>query len=256
MFGNGTNHSKISRMSHAMSADTCDTIGKDVMAGSQDTSEYDTTTDADDDHTHDIYLLNQLCNDVTKDDVEGWDIVRHWLVTHSHDEIRGAAGQRGENGMTALHLCCRNQPPLDIIEYLIAGDEDAVESKDIFGWLPIHYACACMAHHDVISKLTEDFPSTKTTVDRKGRAAVHFVLSNGNPGRKVELETVAMLTSTGAATYVDDNGMLVSTQRHQGDSLHGRPVGMSLELACTTQLASGLFCSLFTTRVPTVHHKQ
>jgi ankyrin repeat protein len=200
-----------------MSHDNGDTVGKDFSQYTS--SDYDTTTDDEDEDSLDIHLLNQLCNDVTKGDDEGWDIVRHWLITHSPEEIRSAAGQRGENGMTALHLCCRNQPPLDIIECLIGADENAVESKDIFGWLPIHYAAACMAHHDVIAKLTEDFPSTKTSVDHKGRAAVHFVLSNGNLGTKHEVETVAMLISTGAATYVDDNGMLVSAQRQHQETL-------------------------------------
>lgn len=170
----------------------------------------------------DVLQLNHLCANATSpanmskeaklESEESWEPVREWLRNHTADGVRQAAEQRGDSSMTALHFACRNQPPIDVINVFLSIAIETVQWPDTFGWLPIHYACACGAQTEVIKALAEAFPESKTIVDRRGRTPLHFALGNGNqnPGKLASPAVVAILSSSGAAAYADDNGMLVS----------------------------------------------
>jgi hypothetical protein len=104
-----------------------------------------------DDAVPDVMLLNLLCarakapkdTDESKTDAyNSWQPVREWLSTHSAEEVRAAAEQRGESGLTALHFACRNVPPIDVIDVFLSIAEDTVRWPDSFGWLPVHYSAA------------------------------------------------------------------------------------------------------------------
>lgn len=142
---------------------------------------------------------------------ESWEPVREWLRSHTAEEVRKATEQRDDSHRTALHLACRNQPPIDVINVFLSIAVETVEWPDTFGWLPVHYAAACLADTDVIKALTELFPKSKTTVDSRGRTPLHLVLGNGNRNNEMMAAhtVVAILSSSGAATYADFNGMLV-----------------------------------------------
>ena len=100
---------------------------------------------------------------------ESWAPVREWLSSHNADEVRAAAEQRGESGLTALHFAARHDPPLDVIDVLLSIAQDTVQWPDSFGWLPIHYACASGSDTEIIKALADAYPDSKTTVDRRGR---------------------------------------------------------------------------------------
>jgi hypothetical protein len=180
----------------------------------------DSQTETDYSTTPDIMLLNDYCanahspsylpEEAEHEAEPSWELVREWLRTHSAGEVRSGAEQRGDSAMTALHFACRNSPATDVINVLLSVAIDTSEWKDSFGWLPIHYACACGADAQAIKSLAEAFPESKTTVDRRGRTPLHFALGNSNPDSAVSPAIVVLLSSTGAATYPDDNGMLVS----------------------------------------------
>ena len=53
--------------------------------------------------------------------------------------------------------------------------------------------------------MAEAFAESKTTIDRKGRTPLHFALGNSTSNTPA---VVVLLSSTGAASYADDNGML------------------------------------------------
>jgi hypothetical protein len=170
----------------------------------------------------DIMFLNHYCanahaprdtSEESKHDADlSWEPVREWLRTHSADEVRAGAQQLGDSAMTALHFACRNAPPADVIDVLLSIAIDTAQWQDSFGWLPIHYACACGAATEVIKSLAEAFPDSKATVDKKGRTPLHFALGNSNPDTPVSPTVVVLLSSTGAASFADDNGMMVSTR--------------------------------------------
>jgi hypothetical protein len=184
-------------------------------------SQDDTQTYGDYSSIPDILQLNNLCancvppqhSNTEADQLiadESWEPVREWLRAHTADDVRQAAEQRGESAMTALHFACRNQPPSDVIIVLLSIAGESAHWPDAFGWLPIHYACACGADAAVIKALADFNPDSKTTVDRRGRTPLHFALGNQNPHRMATPDVIAVLSSTGAASYEDDNGMLVS----------------------------------------------
>lgn len=134
-----------------------------------------------------------------------WQPVRDWLSSHSADEVRIAAEQQGESGLTALHFACRHVPPLDVIDVLLSvAAETTVQWPDSFGWLPIHYACASGSSSEVIKALVEVYPESKTAVDRRGRTPLHFALGD----KPASPDIVFLLGSSGAASYPDEIGML------------------------------------------------
>jgi hypothetical protein len=165
----------------------------------------------------DIMLLNIYCarakapRDIRsaedrRDAESSWEPVRDWLSSHDAAEVRMAAEQQGESGLTALHFACRHVPPLDVIDVLLSIAVDTVQWPDSFGWLPIHYACASGSSSEVIKALVEAYPESKTTVDRRGRTPLHFALGD----KPASPDVVFLLGSSGAASYPDEIGMLVS----------------------------------------------
>lgn len=161
----------------------------------------------------DIMLLNLYCarakapreTEESQIDAEkSWQAVREWLSSHNAEEVRAAAEQRGESGLTALHFACRNVPPLDVIDVFLSIAAETVQWPDSFGWLPIHYACASGSDGEVIKALAEKFPECKTTVDRRGRSPLHFALGD----KPASPNVVLLLSTSGAAAYADDNGMV------------------------------------------------
>jgi hypothetical protein len=193
-------------------------VGESFLSGGE------TTALTGDESVPDIQLLNLFCSraQAPKNTSEAaraqaeksWEPVRDWLSSHNAEEVRAAAEQRGESAMTAAHFACRNAPPLDVIDVFLSIAADTVQWPDSFGWLPIHYACACGAETDVIKLLAEAYPESKTTVDRRGRTPLHFALGNANPDTPASPDVVSLLSSTGAASYADDNGMLVRSRHH------------------------------------------
>eukprot|EP00934_Nitzschia_sp_Nitz4_P007813 Nitzschia sp. Nitz4//scaffold137_size62074//14398//17094//NITZ4_006409-RA/size62074-processed-gene-0.81-mRNA-1//-1//CDS//3329535682//7803//frame0 len=173
---------------------------------------------ADEEQIPDVLLLNYYCSMATppEDSSEearnvadySWEEVREWLRSHDAEQVREAAQQRGDSSQTALHIACGKVPPVDVIEVLLSIAGDTAQWQDFFGWLPIHYACAYGADAVVIEKLAEAFPDSKTTVDKRGRTPLHFALGSSNQNSPVSPEVVVLLSSTGAASYPDDNGML------------------------------------------------
>eukprot|EP00549_Striatella_unipunctata_P010752 CAMPEP_0118690736 /NCGR_PEP_ID=MMETSP0800-20121206/10283_1 /TAXON_ID=210618 ORGANISM="Striatella unipunctata, Strain CCMP2910" /NCGR_SAMPLE_ID=MMETSP0800 /ASSEMBLY_ACC=CAM_ASM_000638 /LENGTH=762 /DNA_ID=CAMNT_0006588423 /DNA_START=46 /DNA_END=2334 /DNA_ORIENTATION=- len=151
-------------------------------------------------------MLLHLCENATDDNPESWEAVREWLRGHAAQEVRQAAEQLGESRMTSLHLACRSNPPEDIINVFLSIASQIVQWTDGFGWLPIHYACAFGASIEVLRLLAEAFPESKTTVDKRGRTPLHFAL--GNTERPATPAVVVLLSSSGAASCADDNGML------------------------------------------------
>jgi hypothetical protein len=173
---------------------------------------YTTGTDS----VPDSMLLNVYCarakapKDTEESRVEAeksWEPVREWLSSHNAEEVRAAAEQRGESGLTALHFAARHVPPLDVVDVLLSIAVDTVQWPDSFGWLPIHYACASGSDSEVIKALVEAYPESRTTVDRRGRTPLHFALGD----KPASPDVVFLLGASGAASYPDEIGMLVGT---------------------------------------------
>jgi len=170
------------------------------MSSVQDDDEYF-------DQTRDIEHLHQLCDAASAENEGSWEEVRLWLRSHTEQQTRDAALLPGDHRTTALHLVCRNNPPIDVVEIFMNAAPDSVRLADAFGWLPLHYACANGADEEVLRILANAYPESKTATDRRGRTPLHFALGSPNDQRTTAA-AVALLSSTGAASCPDENGML------------------------------------------------
>jgi hypothetical protein len=154
---------------------------------------------------------------------DDWAPVRNWLRSHSADEIRQGAFQRGEAGMTALHYACRNGAPKDIVHLLVYYARDPVEWPDGFGWLPLHYAASFYASMEVMQILVSAYPQGRIVADNGGRTPLHNAIA-GRSARNIDVEqkddghvdsdnaaeVISLLSSSGAASIADRNKFLVS----------------------------------------------
>lgn len=188
--------------------------GPSSYSGASETF-YGTTTTTTQSAIPDVMLLNILCarakppkeSEESRQEAQlSWQPVREWLAQHDAETVRTAAEQRGESGLTALHFACRNVPPLDVVDVFLSIAGDTVQWPDSFGWLPIHYACASGSDSAVIHALAEHYPESKTTTDRRGRTPLHFALGD----KPAAPDVIVLLSSSGAASYPDEIGMLVS----------------------------------------------
>ena len=159
--------------------------------------------------------LRLLCNAVTAPSVDDegqhdndreWDSIRQWLLTNGAKEARQAVESLGEYQTTALHLACRNVPPVDVIDAMLSISPETVQWEDSFGWLPLHYACANRAPDVVLKMLAEAYPESMTSTDKRGRTPLHFAL--GNSDHPCTPAAVLLLSSSGAGSCADENGML------------------------------------------------
>jgi Ankyrin repeats (3 copies) len=163
-------------------------------------------------------ILSQLCanahgprdsTEKAKEEADfSWEPVRNWIRNHSEGDLREAAQQRGHHIMTALHVACRNAPPLDVIDCLLIAAGETAECQDSVGCLPLHYACGFSASYPVIKTLVDIFPESKTMVDVQGKTPLHYAMktSNSDPSWAA---VVLLLSSNGAARIADKEGMLV-----------------------------------------------
>mmetsp|Transcript_49567 Transcript_49567/g.74798 ORF Transcript_49567/g.74798 Transcript_49567/m.74798 type:complete len:806 (-) Transcript_49567:291-2708(-) len=150
--------------------------------------------------------LHSLCDAASEGNEDSWEKVRQWFRDHDPKEIWEEAQKLGDYSTTALHQSCRNCPPLDVIETFLKDAPEIVRWSDAFGWLPLHYACANGASEDVLRVLADAYPESKTATDRRGRTPLHFAL--GSTDIPVTAAAVVLLSSTGAASCPDENGML------------------------------------------------
>jgi len=163
--------------------------------------------------------LHSLCDAASEGNEDSWEKVRQWFRDHDPKEIWEEAQKLGDYSTTALHQSCRNCPPLDVIETFLKDAPEIVRWSDAFGWLPLHYACANGASEDVLRVLADAYPESKTATDRRGRTPLHFAL--GSTDIPVTAAAVVLLSSTGAASCPDENGMLVSRAHLTSPKNHG-----------------------------------
>ena len=116
----------------------------------EEESEYDEEDSEYDDDDDDA--LDALIDSVVdyEDPKECWDLVRTWLSDHSLEETKSAVELKGEFDTTALHVACRNKPPVDVVDIMLMAAPDMIFWADSFGWLPVSFihlfACIYLLH--------------------------------------------------------------------------------------------------------------
>mmetsp|Transcript_3867 Transcript_3867/g.8515 ORF Transcript_3867/g.8515 Transcript_3867/m.8515 type:complete len:866 (-) Transcript_3867:203-2800(-) len=168
--------------------------------GGGDDEDYDPLNDA----------LDALIDSVADydDPNECWEYVRQWLREHSIEETKEAVELKGEFDTTALHVACRNRPPVDVVDIMLMAAPDMIFWADSFGWLPLHYACANGTDIGIVTLLLDAYPDSKLTTDKRGRTPLHFALGNVENPPSPALVKLLAGKSGESAKWPDENDML------------------------------------------------
>ena len=118
---------------HRSSSEEEDSSSEEESSSSEEESEYDEEDKDDED------ALDALIDSVVdyENSNECWDLVRTWLSDHSLNETKRAVEIKGEFDTTALHVACRNRPPVDVVDIMLMAAPDMIFWADSFGWLPV-----------------------------------------------------------------------------------------------------------------------
>lgn len=93
-----------------------------------------------------------------------------WIVTK---------GFNGNLRFLPLHKACVLQPPVAVIDSLLAANPEGAQCKDQDGWLPIHCACFYGADGQVVNQLITSFPKGAQNKDDEGRLPLHYACLKG-----------------------------------------------------------------------------
>ena len=112
-----------------------------------------------------------------------WSSLAARAVSHP-EEIRLS----DPSGLTPLHWCCFNRPPLSVIRAMLdnspndeINDEDhnllppLVCLADVHGTTPLHAACSSHASPEVIQALVDSHPPSILIQDEMGWTALHYL---------------------------------------------------------------------------------
>jgi len=152
-----------------------------------------------------LSTLYFLCSKDPEEEPFMWNQVRQWFIDHSQQDITDAAILQGSYGITALHLVCRNDGPIDIVNTLVSSAPSALEMLDTHGWLPLHYAAANGASDAMIKLLVDTFPAAVDVGDKQGRVPLHFALSSH--AEDLSVECAKALASPESTSCKDENEM-------------------------------------------------
>jgi len=118
---------------------------------SSEEEEEESEYDEEDSEYDDEDALDALIDSVVdyEDPKECWDLVRTWLSDHSLEETKSAVELKGEFDTTALHVACRNKPPVDVVDIMLMAAPDMIFWADSFGWLPVSllYLYTCVFYN-------------------------------------------------------------------------------------------------------------
>ena len=149
-------------------------------------------------------------------------------------------GVNGDIRFLPIHKACVMNPPLEVVEALVAAFPDGVKAVDQDGWLPlhcaayyrasdpvlffmiranadackakdeegripIHYACMKKLSYSVVQTMVEVCPKSLKLKDDEGYTALHFACGHGCSPKVLE---ILLLTYSKSAQSRDDQGRL------------------------------------------------
>ena len=105
-------------------------------------------------------------------------------------------------GNLLLHEVCKQSPPMDVIEALIAANDKAATTKGNSGYFPLHYACAYAAPIELIRLLIFLNPgAVKEVDDAEGVLPLHLACMTGSTKEDVYM---CLLTAYPEGSMVRD----------------------------------------------------
>ena len=114
--------------------------------------------------------LHKLC------DKGHWNEAQEAIKSGNFD----ARDRGGYGDWSPLHLACRRDPPLYIIEYLVKLAPEVCLEADNYGKVPLHYAAERGDSLDVMEYLVLSLPDTVTSSDNEKRTPLQISLMGSN----------------------------------------------------------------------------
>jgi ankyrin repeat protein len=104
-----------------------------------------------------------------------------------------AVSNVGKYGNLPLHRACwyPSGPDINIIEHLVQVYPAAIHTKNIFGQLPIHLAMQTSdkSNFEGLTFLAQQQPDVLSSLDERGMCCAHYACSSKNAVKKLELIT-------------------------------------------------------------------
>lgn len=97
------------------------------------------------------------------------ELTKHVKKNPQSSFVRMSQGNKGYNltpkGNLLLHEVCRYEPPIELVDALIAVNSGALKAIGEYGRTPLHYACACGASAEVVKRIVTKFPQASKLRD-------------------------------------------------------------------------------------------
>jgi hypothetical protein len=133
-------------------------------------------------------------------DKSNWDEARK-AVKEEDVSVPGGFGQ-----WTPLHIACKRNPPIDIIDSLIASGGDSLDKFDACNRLPIHYAADYGASAKVFKALVEGCPKSILGVDDDGLTPLHLTLKQISSTKEYPyVDVIKALSSDPSVVWIADS---------------------------------------------------
>lgn len=120
-----------------------------------------------------------------------------------HQSITNSA-HKYEHYPSIVHFVCEFNPPLFIVEALVDADPESVFVPDKKRWYPLHVSCNHGASIDVINYLLYKNTDAVREIDTSGKTALHIVFEQGHRKNVFEMVHVVRLI---ANVYLSGEGM-------------------------------------------------
>lgn len=137
---------------------------------------------------------------------KNWETLLYVVLKEPHTafvKFTGRSTNSPSAGNLLLHEACKQSPPMDVVEALIAANDKAVTTKGNSGYLPLHYACAHSAPIELIRLLLFLNPDAVKVVDEaEGVLPLHLACMTGVTKEDVYM---CLLTSYPEGSMIRDD---------------------------------------------------
>jgi hypothetical protein len=134
--------------------------------------------------------------------VGDWDALLKRVVSHPKE-----AKYQDKCKNMPLHVCCRRQPPPDVVEALIRAHPEALSSTTMDGLTPLHFACFCGSEPLTVQKVVpDDVQSLRDFVDRRGRTPLHCVCAGFRSPHRLQVLQLLLEMDPTCAIAQDERG--------------------------------------------------
>ena len=134
-------------------------------------------------------------------EIEDWETVRKKLKKNDIEKKKGTH-KMYKWEMSALHLACQHNPPVDVIKLLLKSNPDAtMRRSQPYGELPLHFATGYnTASVDVIKQVVDIRPSSVSVQTTLGVSALHQACIFHAPYEVIKV----LVEASPAALYIED----------------------------------------------------